>query len=222
MNLFSRSGILLAFFYLQGPCALAETLTGRIVSIADGDTVTLLSSDHQQTRIRLFQIDAPEKSQSFGQKSKASLSELVFGQAVEIRVETHDRYGRTVGTLYQGGVDINLEQVKRGMAWVYRQYARDPQYYDAETAAQEQHIGLWAEPSPTPPWVYRHGEKMQGSVTTPRSTHPTHAECHPDLRCRDIGSCEEAMAILARCGPGKIDGDRDGIPCESLCKGTSH
>lgn len=136
----------------------AETLHGKVVGVADGDTLTILSPDHIQTRIRLFGIDAPEKSQAFGQKSKASLSDLVFGQEVDVTVETLDRYGRTVGTVSHKGADVNLEQVRRGMAWVYRKYSRDPKYLAAESEARTSHRGLWIDEDPRPPWVYRHGE----------------------------------------------------------------
>lgn len=211
----------LALLWALSTPALGTTLEGRVVGVADGDTVTVLSSGNIQTRIRLFQIDAPEKAQSMGQKSKASLSELVYGKTVTVNVETLDRYGRTVGTLIQNGVDINLEQIRRGMAWVYRQYARDPHYFEAEETARAQHAGLWAESNPTPPWVFRHGEKAVKNLPTPTHSEP-YATCNPDLRCREISTCEEAMEILSRCGPGKIDGDHDGIPCESLCKHSSN
>lgn len=203
----------------------AEMLRGKVVGIADGDTLTLLSPGNVQTRIRLFQIDAPEKSQAFGQNAKASLSELVFGRTIDVRVETRDRYGRTVGTLLLEGNDINLEQVRRGMAWVYRQYAKDPVYYKAEEQARQNHVGLWSENEPMPPWVFRHGEKESTSEEHKSSTIApglaTEA-CDPHRRCRSIQTCEEAMAILSRCGPGLLDGDHDGIPCESLCKRHHH
>lgn len=202
----------------------AEVLKGRVVGVADGDTVTLLAPGNTQTRIRLFQIDAPEKSQSFGQKSKASLSDLAFGQTVDVIVETKDRYGRTVGTLMRDGIDINLEQIRRGMAWVYRQYAHDPSYFDAEDQARKNRVGLWSDEHPMPPWVFRHGEK-EPSAPIPRMMKKSNASdltalqgCDPTRRCRSMRSCDEAMAIVAQCGPGLLDGDHDGIPCESLCK----
>ena len=138
--------------------AWAETLHGKVVGVADGDTLTILSPNSTQTRIRLFGIDAPEKSQAFGHKSKVSLSDLVFGRDVDVVVETQDRYGRTVGTVIHRGSDVNLEQVRRGMAWVYLKYSRDPNYLEAETGARTTHRGLWIDEDPMPPWVYRHGE----------------------------------------------------------------
>lgn len=139
----------------------AERLSGSVVGIADGDTLTLLSPEKVQTRIRLAQIDAPEKKQAFGQKSKASLSDLVYGQAVEVEVETLDRYGRSVGTVFRQGQDINLEQIRRGMAWVYRRYAKDPLYLESENKARSEKQGLWSDPDAVPPWEFRQNERKR-------------------------------------------------------------
>ena len=106
----------------------AETITARVVGVTDGDTITVLTSERQQIHIRLSQIDAPEKSQDFGQASKQSLSDLVFGKDVSIEVETIDKYGRTVGKVKVGGVDANLQQINRGMAWAYTKYAYEPSF----------------------------------------------------------------------------------------------
>ena len=155
-GLFLRITLWVLFIAL--PCG-AEMLHGKVVGVADGDTLTLLSPDNNRTRIRLFGIDAPEKSQPFGQKSKASLSELVFDRNVDVSIETLDHYGRTVGSVIYEGNDINLEQVRRGMAWVYQKYTRDPKYLETEAEARTTHRGLWRDEDPSPPWEYRHGEK---------------------------------------------------------------
>lgn len=137
----------------------AQTIVGRVVSVSDGDTITVLDASNKQTRVRLAQIDAPEKSQDFGQVSKQGLSDLVFGKAVTVEVETVDRYSRSVGKVLVGGTDANLEQVKHGMAWVYRQYAKDAAYFRAEESVRKSRVGLWSKANPTPPWEYRHGGK---------------------------------------------------------------
>lgn len=130
--MFPLLALLFATLLLPTP-SFAGTLSGRVVRVADGDTLTILTPDRQQVRIRLAQIDAPEKAQPFGQRSKQSLPDLVFGQDVEIRTEVTDRrYGRTVGRVLLDGRDINLEQVTRGMAWAYRQYLTDRSFLDAE------------------------------------------------------------------------------------------
>jgi endonuclease YncB( thermonuclease family) len=82
----------------------------------NGPSVTVIDANKTQYKIRLAGIDAPEKAQAYGQKSKESLSDLVFGKQVDVEWSKRDRYGRTVGKLMLGGVDINLEQIKNGMA----------------------------------------------------------------------------------------------------------
>lgn len=139
----------------------AEHIHGRVVGVLDGDTIDVLDSAHVSHRIRLAGIDAPEKSQAYGNKSKQSLSDLVFGK--EISVETHkrDRYGREIGKVTLDGEDMNLAQIRRGMAWFYRQYERelsseDQAAYDAaEETARSKKRGLWADLAPLPPWTFR-------------------------------------------------------------------
>ena len=110
--------ILTLFFIFSFSVSAAEIIEGRVVGVHDGDTVTLLITGNQQLKIRLAQIDAPELDQAFGQKSKQSLSDLVFNKTIKVEKETVDKYARTVGTLLVDGVDANREQVKRGMAWI--------------------------------------------------------------------------------------------------------
>lgn len=200
----------------------AQTLEGRIVGVSDGDTVKLLDAAHQLYKIRLNKIDAPEKSQAYGQKSKASLSELVFDRDVRVEVTDLDRYGRTVGILFIGEQEINLEQVRRGMAWVYRKYTSDPRYIEAEQAARTQAKGLWADAQPTPPWVFRHPqlahEDMASSLSS-NTAKPLSGACGSKTRCQQMRDCEEAKFYLNTCGLKTIDGDGDGTPCEKLCSG---
>ncbi len=141
-----------------------EIIMGKVVSIADGDTLTILDANHQQHRIRFAQIDAPETyhgkdkpAQPFGERSKQSLADMAFGKEARAECVQTDRYGRSVCTIIVGGVDANLEQVRRGMAMVYRQYARSPEYFKAEVEAKNMRRGLWSDPNPIPPWNWRHG-----------------------------------------------------------------
>lgn len=141
--------------------AHAETITGKVVGVTDGDTITLLDDAKRQHKIRLSGIDAPEKSQAFGQRSKESLSGLVFAKTVDVETDKVDRYGRRVGKIWINGVDANLEQIKRGMAWHYKQYAREQskedqrEYAEAEDEAREAKRGLWKDVEPVAPWTYR-------------------------------------------------------------------
>lgn len=104
----------------------ASTTTSQIVGVSDGDTITVLDTSKKQTRVCLAQVDAPKKRQDFGAVSKDALSGLVFSKPITVEVEMVDRYGRTVGKVLVDGVDANFAQVKAGMVWVYRQYAKRP------------------------------------------------------------------------------------------------
>jgi endonuclease YncB( thermonuclease family) len=151
------------------PCgAEVTTLSGRVVAVHDGDTITVLDAYRRQFRIRLHQIDAPEKAQDYGSSSKRSLSGLVFRREVSVDAVTIDRYHRIVGKVRCGGYDINLEQVARGMAWVYRRYGHDERYIAAEDAARRSRIGLWAKSKPVPPWEFRKEEREEGNGFDPR------------------------------------------------------
>jgi endonuclease YncB( thermonuclease family) len=141
--------------------AIAEIINGKVVGVADGDTVTVLDSAKVQYKIRLTGIDAPEKAQPYGQVSKKSLSDLVFNKDVEISWEKRDRYQRILGKVLLDKQDICLEQVKRGMAWHYKQYQSDQSQEDrtlydlAEKKAREAKLGLWADDSPVEPSQFR-------------------------------------------------------------------
>ena len=141
--------------------AQAATFTGKVVGIADGDTLTVLTATKQQHKIRLAEIDAPEKHQAFGTKSKQSLSDLCFGKEAEITPRVKDRYQRIVARVKCAGVDANAEQVNRGMAWVYRRYAKDHDLYVLEHGAKVEKRGLWADSSPTPPWHWRKNSNVR-------------------------------------------------------------
>src|SRR5215475_14768406 len=101
-------------------CACAQTITGKVVGVSDGDTITVLDASNQQHKIRLEGIDAPESNQDFGSRAKQSLSDLVFGKTVTVTSEAKDMYGRVLGDVTVDGKNVNLEQVRRGMAWFYR------------------------------------------------------------------------------------------------------
>jgi endonuclease YncB( thermonuclease family) len=127
---------------------------GRVVSITDGDTLTVLV-DRQQMKVRLAEIDAPESKQPFGQRSKQSLAELCFGKNVRLVEQGHDRYKRTIARVYCAGIDANREQVRRGMAWVFDRYVKDRALYSDQEVARAAKRGLWADPKPMPPWEWR-------------------------------------------------------------------
>lgn len=154
--------VLLLCFVLQN--AFAEVLIGKVVGVSDGDTITLIDAGKTQYKIRLVGIDAPEKAQPYGQVSKRNLSELIYGKEVHVEWSKKDRYLRTLGKIILDGQDVCLEQVKRGMAWHYKKYQRDQTkedqvlYSEAETKARSAKLGLWADPNPIEPSVFRHSK----------------------------------------------------------------
>ncbi len=139
----------------------AQTINGQVVRVIDGDTVSVLTPDKQEIRVRLAEIDAPEKNQPFGMNSKRMLSDLIFAKDVSVVKIDTDRYGRTVGRIYQGQTDVNLEMVKAGGAWAYTQYLADDAIRTAEDAARAGRVGLWAlqEDQRIPPWEWRKQER---------------------------------------------------------------
>jgi endonuclease YncB( thermonuclease family) len=150
---------------LTVPLAQAETLTGRVVRVTDGDTIVVLDSSKVQHKIRLTGIDAPERSQAFGTKSKEHLSDLVAGKPVVVDYSNYDRYQRILGKVIVKGEDVNLGQVEAGLAWHYKKYQGEQTsadrilYSDAELEARRLKLGLWHDPNPIPPWEYRQAKR---------------------------------------------------------------
>lgn len=139
--------------------AHADTrFTGMAVRVLDGDTAEILTSDKQRIRVRLANIDAPEKSQAFGQRSKQSLTELIAGKEVDVLDEGGDQYGRRIGRIYVGNTEANTEQVRAGMAWVYTRYNHNPALPAIQAQARQGKKGLWVDPDPVEPWNFRHNK----------------------------------------------------------------
>jgi endonuclease YncB( thermonuclease family) len=132
-----------------------------VVGVADGDTITVLDDRLQQHKVRLAGIDAPEKAQDFGQRSRQSLAVLTFARRVSVQAAKKDRYGRWVGKVTVSGSDASLRQIEAGLAWHYRAYQREQErddrlaYAAAENVARGSKTGLWAMPRPVPPWEFR-------------------------------------------------------------------
>lgn len=156
--------------------ARAETLSGSVVGVSDGDTITVLDANREQHKIRVAGIDAPEKAQPFGQRSKESLSKLVFGKDVDVEWKKRDRYQRIVGKVLVAeptcqsvgcpkSLDAGFAQLTVGLAWWYRKYASEQspgdaqRYESAEQEARSRHAGLWSDGQPTPPWDWRKAKR---------------------------------------------------------------
>ncbi len=129
----------------------------KVVSVTDGDTVKVLTLDNQIIKVRLAEIDTPERKQPYGKEAKKALSALVFGKTVDLRPVTIDRYGRTVGHLFVGSLNVNKQMVRTGHAWVYKRYMKDKTLITDEDYAKSQKVGIWALPEHlrVAPWIWR-------------------------------------------------------------------
>ena len=200
----------------------AESYQGKVIKVTDGDSITILNAINEKVRVRLTGIDAPEADQPYGQESKQSLASMVANKEVRIETSKTDRYGRVLGKVWVQPADcpacpktlnVNHAQLLSGMAWWYRQYASDQsaedqgRYESAEDEARKRNWGLWSELNPVAPWDWRRGTRTQ-----------LNAQCGTKKHCREMTSCVEAKVYLKECGLRGLDGDSDGIPCESLCR----
>ena len=214
-----------------GPAKAACTLTGKVVSVTDGDTLKLLDADNKQHTIRLAGIDAPEKSQAFGNAAQKHLAELVADQQVCTEGDKTDKYGRTVAKVMLDDKDVDLQMVKDGFAWHFKKYASEQSeedqklYADAHDQAKSDAIGLWSEPDPIEPDAWRTGERPQKAAkpSTPEKQVETDdgssGGCSGKRFCKQMSSCAEARHYLNDCGVHRLDADSDGVPCESICGG---
>ena len=209
--------------------ARSETFTAKIIAVLDGDTV-LIRRAAGVTKIRLAEIDAPEvahagmggkpphsqKAQAFGAASQHSLSDMVLGKQVKITSQAVDQYGRMVAHLSMDGLDVNAEQIRRGMAWEYSSFHSNKTLLALQEEARKNSLGLWEQSAPTPPWIWRkqHPDTAPANAKTAAPSPPT---CGNKTHCSEMLSCDEARHYFTACGLRSLDGDDDGTPCEKLC-----
>ena len=206
--------------------AIAD-INGKVVAVTDGDTIKVLDSNNLQHKVRLTGIDAPEKKQPFGNASRKHLASMVAGKSVRVEFSKADRYGRILGKVWVQPSDcpdcgrtlnVNHAQILSGMAWHYRYYAKDlpledrGRYDSAEAEAKARNLGLWSEPDAIPPWAWRKGKRDLSSQVA------SSFQCGSKQYCTQMTSCAEAKFYLQNCGLSRLDGDKDGVPCESICK----
>ena len=202
----------------------AEEFSAKVIAVLDGDTV--LIRWHGLVKIRLAEIDAPEKAQTFGETSKRSLSDMVLGKQVKVASRAVDQYGRLVAHLSVNGLDVNAEQIRRGMAWEYSNFHSNRALITLQEEARQAPRGLWAQDNPIPPWTWR---KQHPSILSAQShatassanTHKTatspDSRCGNKKHCAEMSLCEEARHYMAQCGVKALDGNSNGMPCEKLC-----
>ncbi len=193
--------------------ALLQFITGsvyaeRVVRVKDGDSI-IVASAGREVDVRIADMDAPELGQAYGDEAKSALIELVDGRQVRLELVGGDVYRRIVAHVFLEDRDVAAAMVERGLAWVRRAYVPASRLISLEDQARIAHKGLWSDPDPTPPWVWRKFGNQSQPVTP---------ECGTKTRCAEMDTCEEAIAYLHTCDVDTIDGDGDGIPCESLCR----
>lgn len=220
-----RSLIFLALLatsgWVQG--AAVQPFSAKVIAVLDGDTVMILRSNGPM-KVRLAEIDAPEKLQTFGETSKRSLSDMVMGKQVQVASQAIDQYGRMVAHLSLDGLDINAEQIRRGMAWEYSNFHSNKKLKALEADARQAPRGLWASSQPQPPWEWRkqHADPAKAPPAKVAGARPAQAKepipgCGDKKHCSQMTSCEEARHYLTQCGIRTLDHDGDGTPCEQLC-----
>ena len=138
---------------------LLQCITGKVVKVQDGDTVTILTADSTQVRVRLDGVDCPEKAQAFGAKAKAFVSDLCFGEVVTVEDKGKDRYGRVIGIVWADSININEALLRNGLAWHYKQFNNDLRLDSLERVARSDSLNIWSDKSPTPPWEFRKKKK---------------------------------------------------------------
>jgi micrococcal nuclease len=207
------------------PSAPGQEFITKVIAVLDGDTV-LVRREGGLVKIRLAEIDAPEKAQTFGETSKHSLTGMVLGKQVRVVSQAVDQYGRLVAHLSVDGLDVNAEQIRRGMAWEYSNFHSNQTLIALQNESRQASRGLWAQSNPTPPWEWRkqHPSTFStqpnaavSSVTAHANTTSHDSGCGNKKHCSEMSSCEEAKYYLTQCGVKLLDGNGDGVPCEKLC-----
>lgn len=195
----------------------AEEFDAKVIAVMDGDTVMVLR-DGKKIKVRMANIDAPESDQEFGKESRQSLADRVFRKQVHINSTAVDSYGRMIAELSVEGRSVNEEQVQKGMAWEYSHFHRNKRYLSLNKQAQQSRRGLWAQagqPISPEQWRKTHPSKLHAAKAA--SSVQMNAGCSKRHLCSQMISCEEAKIYLLQCGVKTLDGNGDGVPCESLC-----
>ena len=206
------SVLLISGLLLAAPPKVIDQFTGKIVGVTDGDTVAVLVN-RKTVKVRLEGIDAPESRQSFGNKSKQALSRLVFGKQVTIKKTGEDRYGRTLGVIMLGKVDVNAKMIEDGWAWHYKKYNDEERLAKLEVKSRSAKRGLWVEAKPLAPWDYR--ARQRTATTKPSGNgQPTSYWLNTSSGVRHNNRCE----YFKNTKRGKLCGPKDGKPC-GICGG---
>jgi len=195
-----------------------KVLRGKVIFVADGDTVGLLDAERKEHRIRLEGIDAPERGQAFGTQSRQALNDLIYGQEVVVTYEKTDQYGRILGHIYWKDRWLNRDQLASGMAWHYRHFSGDAYLAELQKKAAAEKIGLWSGVTPEPPWRYRLTEKRrresQATIVPAEPMRPTGYWLNTSSGVRHNETCEH----YGKTSRGKYCDADQGKPC-GMCGG---
>ena len=200
-----------ALFCING-LAYAAEFTGKVIAVLDGDTLLVMRGGHP-VKVRLAEVDAPEKAQPYGIASQKSLAEMVMGKQIQVASRAVDDYGRMVATVSIDELNVNYEQVRRGMAWEYSRFHSNRELMALQRGVQQAKRGLWAGADAVEPSQWR---KQHSCSDTARRAPALNPSCDKK-RCAEMSSCAEAKQYLALCGVRSLDADGDGLPCEKLC-----
>lgn len=156
----------LALLLCLAATALARSeISGKVVNVSDGDTITVLTPGNRQVKVRLYGIDCPEKKQAFGQRTTQFTAQRVAGENVRVQIIDTDRYGRSVGVVYaENGGNLNKELLTNGLAWVYTYFCKASfcnDWKQEELRARRAHVGLWVDKTPIEPWEWRRMRKRR-------------------------------------------------------------
>ena len=193
---------------------------GKVIAVSDGDTITVLTDQKTQRKIRLAAVDCPESGQDFGKRAKQRTSELVYGQTVTIEPVDTDRYGREVASVATDSYpNVGLTLVEEGLCWWFEKYApHDSQMRAAQDAARDKKIGLWTRSDALPPWEYRkNGNQMTAptiDIVSGSVIYNTNSKKYHGASCKGARACTRNCILL----PKDEAISRGGVPC-GICKG---
>ena len=203
-------GLFIVMFLLFGNVACA--FDAYVTKVIDGDTIMVNFEDQKDVefRIRLYGVDTPELNQPYGREVKLFLKDLVLHKNVQLDKQGVDNFGRYVCIVTYDDMNINELLVANGNAWVYRKFCKETfcaDWLNLQATATIKHKGLWSQPDPIEPWDWRSGNYKHNS------------KCNSTKRyCKDMISCEEAKFYFTTCNLPYLDGNKNGVPCEKLCK----
>lgn len=140
----------------------AAEISAVVTKIYDGDTILVKEINGEgKFKIRLADIDAPEKRQRFGNEVTCQLNKLLFRKQVIIKYSSIDRYGRIIGEVYLNNVNINEMMLKNGWCWWYKNYSKKYHYQNFQNHARKNKLGIWKNADNIPPWIYRKNNKRK-------------------------------------------------------------